>query len=87
MPTDSERIDELEREVRRLNDLVGVLYRRAGIGQLETAGMLASHGGYPDVIDALNAGQLIVAIKLYREHTGVGLKEAKDAVEGLARGL
>lgn len=87
MPTDSERIDELERQVRRLDDLVGVLYRRAGLGQLETAGMLASTGAFPDVIDALNKGQLIVAIKLYREHTNVSLKEAKDAVEALARGL
>ncbi|MCC6855494.1 MAG: ribosomal protein L7/L12, partial [Microbacteriaceae bacterium] len=27
------------------------------------------------------------AIKLWRQHTGVGLKEAKDAVEALARTL
>ena len=87
MPTDSERIEELERQVRRLDDLVGVLYRRAGLGQLETAGMLAQNGTYPDVMEALNQGQLIAAIKLYREHTKVGLKEAKDAVEALARGL
>jgi len=30
------------------------------------------------------AGKAIAAIKLYREHTGVGLKEAKEAVEALA---
>ncbi len=29
------------------------------------------------------SGKLINAIKLYREQTGVGLKEAKDAVEGM----
>ena len=29
------------------------------------------------------SGKLINAIKLYREHTNVGLKEAKDAVEGM----
>lgn len=29
------------------------------------------------------AGQKIQAIKLYREHTGVGLKEAKEYVESL----
>lgn len=28
-------------------------------------------------------GKLINAIKLYREHTGLGLKESKDAVEGM----
>jgi ribosomal protein L7/L12 len=30
-----------------------------------------------------NDGKLINAIKLYRENTNVGLKEAKDAVEGM----
>ena len=28
-------------------------------------------------------GNLIEAIKAYREHTSVGLKEAKDIVEGM----
>jgi ribosomal protein L7/L12 len=32
----------------------------------------------------LEAGRKIEAIKVYRERTGVGLKEAKDAVEALA---
>jgi ribosomal protein L7/L12 len=34
----------------------------------------------------LDGGQKIMAIKLYREHTGAGLKEAKDAVEAIQRG-
>ena len=34
----------------------------------------------------INANQLIPAIKLYREITGVGLAEAKSAVEALGRG-
>lgn len=33
------------------------------------------------------AGQKITAIKLYREATGVGLKEAKDAVEAMEANL
>ena len=33
--------------------------------------------------ELLRSGQKIQAIKLYRERTGVGLKEAKDAVERL----
>ncbi|MFZ5922016.1 MAG: hypothetical protein ACOYY3_13260 [Chloroflexota bacterium] len=33
------------------------------------------------------SGNKIMAIKLYREATGVSLREAKDAVEVLARGL
>jgi ribosomal protein L7/L12 len=34
----------------------------------------------------LDGGQKIMAIKLYWEHTGAGLKEAKDAVEAIERG-
>ena len=33
------------------------------------------------------AGNKIAAIKLYREATGAGLKEAKDAVEGMEADL
>lgn len=87
MPTDSERIDELERQVRRQGELIDILYRRFGIGQLDAVGMPSADGAYPDVLDAIRAGNLIQAIKNYRAHTNVGLKEAKDAVEALARGL
>jgi ribosomal protein L7/L12 len=34
----------------------------------------------------LDSGNKIQAIKLYREQTGIGLTEAKDAVEALAAG-
>ena len=36
----------------------------------------------PDVVDALQKGHKIEAIRLMREQTGLGLKEAKDAVDG-----
>ena len=36
-----------------------------------------------DVVEALRRGAKIEAIKRYRTATGVGLKEAKDFVEGL----
>lgn len=42
--------------------------------------------GLEAVVAHLHAGQKIEAIKRYRELTGVGLKEAKDAVEALERG-
>ena len=35
------------------------------------------------IVELMRAGQKIEAIKLYREQTGVGLKEAKDYVESL----
>ncbi|MGX5680706.1 ribosomal protein L7/L12 [Schumannella luteola] len=81
--TPDERIEELEREVARLREQIGVLYKHLGIGQLGAA----SSGPNPAILDAIRSGQTIVAIKLYREQTGVGLKEAKDAVEDLARTL
>ena len=37
----------------------------------------------PSVAQAIQAGNTIEAIKLMREQTGMGLKEAKDAVDGL----
>lgn len=37
------------------------------------------------VADAIQRGEKIQAIKLYREATGVGLKEAKDYVEEVQR--
>ncbi|MBI4926969.1 MAG: ribosomal protein L7/L12 [Anaerolineae bacterium] len=39
------------------------------------------------ILQALREDKKIEAIKLYRERTGLGLKEAKDAVEALQAGL
>jgi ribosomal protein L7/L12 len=38
-----------------------------------------------DVVEALRRGEKINAIKLYRQSSGVGVKEAKDAVEEMER--
>jgi len=35
----------------------------------------------PGVVQLINSGKKIHAIKLYRERTGLGLKEAHDAIE------
>jgi ribosomal protein L7/L12 len=48
----------------------------------------ASAEGEPDesekeLVNLLADGKKIEAIKIYRQRTGVGLKEAKDAVEAL----
>ena len=42
-------------------------------------------GNMASVQAALRAGQKITAIKIYRDLTGLGLKEAKDAVEQMER--
>ena len=44
------------------------------------------YANVPDeVAEAVRQGQKIKAIKLYRHASGVGLKEAKDFVEGVQR--
>jgi large subunit ribosomal protein L7/L12 len=49
-----------------------------------SAGALPADGAWMQEVRQLKeSGQLIHAIKVYREHTRVGLKEAKDAVEGM----
>ena len=59
---------------------------RAGpFGTLD--GVAGSGASLSSVEDAIRAGHKIEAIKLYREHAGAGLKEAKDAVEEMERRL
>jgi ribosomal protein L7/L12 len=81
------RIAELERKVSEL-------YKR--LGQAEPTGF-ASDSGFseaasvtaqedPRLIELIQSGKEIEAIKLYRELTGCGLAEAKDMVERIAAG-
>lgn len=41
----------------------------------------------PDVVQALRNNRKIEAVKIYRERTGLGLKDSKDAVDALQRQL
>lgn len=85
--SDNPEIAELQREVRRQGQLIDALARKLGIGQLEGAALLADDAALTDVVDAIRAGNKIEAIKRWRAHTNSGLREAKDAVESLARSL
>ena len=40
----------------------------------------------PELLVALQRGRMVEAIKIYRQATGVGLREAKAACEAMARG-
>ena len=79
------RIAELERKVSELYERLGQA-EPAGLGGesgfSEPASVVA--GEDPRLIELIQDGKEIQAIKLYRELTGVGLAEAKDAVEQLA---
>jgi ribosomal protein L7/L12 len=63
----------------RLDVKIDLLLRRAGV-EYEPYKNLPR-----DVVDALQRGNKIQAIKHYREATGIGLKEAKDFIEEVQR--
>ncbi len=50
---------------------------------LKHLGIDPNQGVDEKVMELMKAGRKIEAIKLYREQTGAGLKEAKDYVESL----
>ena len=52
-------------------------------GEPPPAGDRADSSLEAEVLALLEQGRKIKAVKLYREQTGVGLKEAKDAVEAI----
>jgi len=77
------RIQTLEARVRTLDALVGRLAERAGVGDEELARLrgIADTGITPQIEALAGQGKDIEAIKAYRQHTGAGLKQAKDAID------
>jgi ribosomal protein L7/L12 len=71
--------------LKEAKDAVEAIWR----GQAAPSGPQGDRDLEDEVVSWLEQGQKIEAIKRYRERTGVGLKEAKDAVERMAerRGL
>jgi ribosomal protein L7/L12 len=89
-------LDDLKARVAKLEQAVEALQTAAvqvatgsvpyGGGQLapQPAVGLGTEPAWMAEVHSLKAnGNLIQAIKVYRENTGLGLKEAKDAVEAL----
>ena len=70
----------LKSRINELEDRLKFLYRRLNI---EYADPNSDPALSPQVQDALRRGNKIEAIKIYRELTGVGLAEAKQAVDNL----
>ena len=71
--------DEVQARLEALERRVLALEQRAGFS---SPGAGAA-GADDEVIALLNSGNKIEAIKVYRERTGLGLKEAKDAVDAI----
>jgi large subunit ribosomal protein L7/L12 len=88
---DTHRLDELEARVRQLEATVALLVQGAGVtpaGAPVLAPIAPGQPGIPvDVVAQIRQlkadDKLIQAIKLYRQATNLGLKEAKDAVEAM----
>jgi ribosomal protein L7/L12 len=66
-----DRLRALEAQMARVSEAAGVPYDAP------------SAGAPQEVIDLVLAGDRIGAIKKYRELTGLGLDEAKEAIAGL----
>jgi ribosomal protein L7/L12 len=56
-----------------------------GATPVDTTGQTSGGKFEQQLEEVLRSGGKIAAIKLYREQTGKGLKESKDAVEAFAR--
>ena len=77
------QIEALQARIRGLEGLVDELAARAGVSDAELLRLRDQVGPQiPEESRRLVAeGRTIQAIKVYREHTGAGLKEAKDAID------
>ena len=76
------RLSAIERRLNRLSRLdakVDALLRGSGI-QFD-----AMQDVPPDVREAIERGETILAIRRFRQATGAGLKEAKDFVDEVRR--
>ena len=71
-------IQLLRSRINELEDRLKFIYRRLNI---EYADPSSDPVLSPQVQDAIRRGNKIEAIKIYRELTGVGLAEAKDAID------
>ena len=74
-----ERVQTRVAELSRLEAKIDLLLEHAGIA-FDPYKKVA-----PEIADAVRAGRKIEAIKLHRNATGVGLRDAKEYVEGLQR--
>lgn len=73
------RIAELERRLEWLFRATGHAEAYATSGGLN----FTSSGVSAEVLQLVQQGNKIAAIKRYREETGLGLREAKDVIDGL----
>jgi ribosomal protein L7/L12 len=77
------RIAELERKVSELYKRLAQAEPGFGATFASDAPASVSAAADPRLAELVQSGNKIGAIKLYRELTGVGLAEAKDAIDSI----
>jgi ribosomal protein L7/L12 len=80
---DSARISALQLKVGELERKVDFLMQHLRLQYRDTP----LNGAQTDALHWLRQGNKIEAIKVYRQATGLGLKEAKDAIDALEQQL
>ncbi len=79
-PEPPNTLNELETRIDRICHALGIDPVRIG-GRASDVSSIPPH-----ILDEVRSGRKIQAIKEYREMTGIGLREAKDAIEAIERG-
>lgn len=80
-PDHSAQLDRIERKLDMLLSGVGL-----GVGSAASPSHIPAPGDHPRMAEVralVAANRKIEAIKIYREITGLGLKEAKDAIDAM----
>ncbi|OBF06453.1 hypothetical protein A5730_14025 [Mycobacterium sp. ACS4054] len=77
------RLALLEHQVRLLSDRLGIECPTFGSEAGGVAPGAFENGVPTEVVGLARSGNKIAAIKLYRELTGAGLREAKEIVDSL----
>ena len=74
-------IAALEGRLAHLEEAIKGLYRHFDLAYPER-----SPGVPAEVLEALDSGDKVAAVSRYREHTGVGVRDAKKAVDLIEKG-
>lgn len=79
--------EEIRIRLSRLENRVSFLFQELGLEEKYQAEQVQDplEMGMAEIAALLRMNRKIEAIKLYRQMTGTGLKEAKDAVDNLER--
>ena len=90
--SDLGEIKSLQDRIARIEGMVKEIQGQLGLEQKGSGWWGGDESGGsdpladPEIQDLLAKGNKIHAIKVYRERTGAGLKEAKDAIERWEKG-